>query len=78
MPRMRAAMRGAIINRAPHALSPSGAAWLAHYPQVLYRTQRTVSTPFSSVSVNPGVSRVRGHVPLGASDAKVLLRLQGG
>jgi len=32
MPRTRTAVRGAIINRAPHALSPSGAAWLAHYP----------------------------------------------
>jgi len=28
-PRTRPAVRSAISNRAPHALSPSGAAWLA-------------------------------------------------
>jgi len=39
MPRTRTAVRSASINRSPHALSPSRAAWLAHYPQVVYRKQ---------------------------------------
>jgi len=33
MPRTRTAVRSAIINRAPHVLSPSGATWLATTPR---------------------------------------------
>jgi len=33
MPRTRTTVRRAIVNRAPHSRSPSGAAWLAHRVQ---------------------------------------------
>ena len=60
MPRTRTAVRSAIINRAPHALSPSGATWVATIPRCCVAHSAPWPRPFLLFLSRRGGTSARG------------------